>query len=457
MKARRYRALLVCNGIFPKDPENLPTLNGPANDIRLLRSALVSSTTGLHGPANVRSLLDKSSRTIYLAAEAFFRSAERDDQLLFYYSGHGWQGLRGQLFLCARDTITDSVWSTTVKAEDLDGMMRECPATAVVVILDCCNAGAAFKGGADLPEGLQGEGRFVLTSSRSREPASDSGLSNHASPFTACLVDALSVPENDRDHDGYITVEDVYGYIRRHLRGTTAGTPQRAFDEAVDSVPLARVQSQSLALPTRTPRHSLGASVNLVPYAGITRAASRHDIAAIAVETSLAYGGWRIAIDRADLFEKLKRRSDARGFESQDNFITYTDSDLDKIIKDEGVVSAPPGSLFSVRIIRVRSEQEIVDNLREGHPVITGIHWTESWQQPEVMVSGKLPLDWRQSGGGGNANVVILGYDSSLAAFRFLSSWPSWGEEGYGWMPSGTAYLKNGGESARAIEAYEKK
>jgi hypothetical protein len=38
-----YRALLIGNSTFPEDPHNLFDLNGPVNDIALLREALVDA------------------------------------------------------------------------------------------------------------------------------------------------------------------------------------------------------------------------------------------------------------------------------------------------------------------------------------------------------------------------------------------------------------------------------
>ena len=42
-----YRALLIGNSSFPNDPQNLQPLEGPVNDVALLRDALTDPHTGM--------------------------------------------------------------------------------------------------------------------------------------------------------------------------------------------------------------------------------------------------------------------------------------------------------------------------------------------------------------------------------------------------------------------------
>ena len=81
----RYRALLIGNSTFPADSNNLQTLEGPVNDVALLRSALTDRESGLFAADAVRMLPERTSGEILVELEQFFAAAKRDDVLLLYY------------------------------------------------------------------------------------------------------------------------------------------------------------------------------------------------------------------------------------------------------------------------------------------------------------------------------------------------------------------------------------
>jgi hypothetical protein len=245
--ASSYRALLISNSEFPEDPHNLFPLQGPVNDSPLLRDALTDRELGLFDLADVRLLPERSKRDIMTAVEGFFRDAARDDQLLLYYSGHGFPDINGNLYLCARDTTTSSLVATGVSDGEVNAIINLSAARAVIVILDCCYSGA-FKGA--VPTRLKGEGRFVITSSRRGQLAKDAEQLTGASPFTGHLVEALRLGTLDANGDGYVALNDLYDYVLNQLR-PSGQIPQRHFDHAVGDVILARARAQTT--PTVTP------------------------------------------------------------------------------------------------------------------------------------------------------------------------------------------------------------
>ncbi|HEY3750631.1 MAG TPA: caspase family protein, partial [Pseudonocardiaceae bacterium] len=251
MADRRYRALLVTNWEFPDDPTGLPPLRGPQVDAGIMRAALTDERTGLHTAADVEVVANAGKQEVLLRLEDFFRDAGRDDQLLLYYSGHGQLDLAGRLFLCARDSKVDRLLATAVAARDISDLMDESRARAKVVVLDCCHSGG-FKGGADLPEGLAGRGRFVLSSSLPGQRTKDAEDDTAGSPFTRFVVEVLSSGAPDDDHDGYVSVDDLYHHVTKRMSDAGLSTPQRRFDDAVASVAVARTPSQA-PTPTVTP------------------------------------------------------------------------------------------------------------------------------------------------------------------------------------------------------------
>ncbi len=222
-----YKALLIGNSTFPSDPHNLQSLEGPVNDISVLRDALTDTEVGLFEPTAVRMLPERTMSEILIELETFFGSATRDDRLLLYYSGHGLLTDENRLLLCARDTRTDLVKSTSVSATAINDMIEGSPARTTIIVLDCCYSGA-FKG-ANLPDSLKGNGRFLLTSTRSSQLANDATRRNGTSLFTQHLVDGLLKAVPDTNGDGFVELGEVYDYVHDRLVSEGRQIPQRSF------------------------------------------------------------------------------------------------------------------------------------------------------------------------------------------------------------------------------------
>lgn len=208
-----YRALLVCNSIFPKDPADLPALHGPSRDGLLLWNALVDPVYGLFAPEASLVLFEQSTAQIIEQIGAFFESAERTDTLLFYYSGHG-QRYSSQLVLCGQDTQTNNLLGTGVSATLLRDMMTNSKARQIVIILDCCHAGA-FKGETSADD-LAGIGRYVIAASSAQKEAGDAERFGLPSPFTATLIDGLKGGAGSPGV-GRVDLDELFKFINESL------------------------------------------------------------------------------------------------------------------------------------------------------------------------------------------------------------------------------------------------
>jgi hypothetical protein len=227
-----YRALLIGNSTFPNDSSNLQALEGPVNDISLLRDALTDPVTGLFDRHAVRLVAERTMSEILVELDQFFASASKRDRLLLYYSGHGLLTTANTLMLAARDTRTDSLLATTVSATTINSMIDASAAMTTMIILDCCYSGS-FKG-SDLPRSLEGTGRYLLTSTRSGQLASDADRRNGTSQFTTHLVEGLRSGAPDRDGDGFVDLDDLYEYVHRRLAQIGRQIPQRSFSGGGD-------------------------------------------------------------------------------------------------------------------------------------------------------------------------------------------------------------------------------
>ncbi|WP_039937253.1 caspase, EACC1-associated type [Streptomyces himastatinicus] len=235
-----YRALIVCNSRFPKDPGALPELKGPKADGMLLRDALTDPATGLFDRSEVKLVPEADSPEILDAADEFFSGAEADDILLFYYSGHG-RSISQELFLCAGNSRTSRLESSAVASSTLSRIITRSFAQVKIVILDCCHGGG-FKGGV-LAEGLSGKGRFVIAAASAVDQACDSETRGEPSPFTKALIEGLLTEARDSDGDGAVDLDDLFA----HLAGTRfdGHEPQRKFDGA-GAVQIARRELEVL-------------------------------------------------------------------------------------------------------------------------------------------------------------------------------------------------------------------
>jgi hypothetical protein len=247
----RYRALLIGNSTYLTDEHNLQALKGPVKDIAALNRALIDPRSGLFEDADVSLLPEATSDRAVRALGRFFGTATRDDVLLLYFSGHGKLDQAGRLHLCMQDTDTSELLSTAVSSARVNEFADASRARNVVIVLDCCHAGA-FRG-ADLGQAVAGPGRYVMTSCRGTQLANDATVENGTSLFTQYLVDALVSAAADQDGDGYVTFSDLYAYVDRQLREAGKQIPQRRVDADGD-LPLAkRPQAALLEAETATP------------------------------------------------------------------------------------------------------------------------------------------------------------------------------------------------------------
>ena len=218
-------ALIVASERYA-DP-GLRRLGSAAADARAL--ARVLKDPGIGG-FEVRILLDEPAHVINLAVEDFFADRRPDDLLLLYFSGHGVKDSDGELYFAAQDTVLGRLGATAVAAGFVNRRMSRTRSRRVVLLLDCCYAGAferglVSKGGEEVgvAEQLGGRGRVVITASsameRAREPAGQaSTLSPSLSVFTSALVEGLETGEADQDSDGMVGLDELYDYVYDKVR-----------------------------------------------------------------------------------------------------------------------------------------------------------------------------------------------------------------------------------------------
>lgn len=151
-------ALLIGND-QNADPR-LAELAVPAADVCALRGEL-------EDPAicgfEVQDLHNADKGAIESAIDDLFEDRQRDDRVLFYFSGHGLLDADGELFLALPRSRRERLLSNALPASYLRcAMGRSRSSRRQVIVLDCCYSGVFAKG---RPKGgaADGIGRLAVT------------------------------------------------------------------------------------------------------------------------------------------------------------------------------------------------------------------------------------------------------------------------------------------------------
>ncbi|NET58510.1 MAG: hypothetical protein F6K47_20855 [Symploca sp. SIO2E6] len=210
--------------------ENYQPLAASPKDIEAMEKMLKNPRLG--GFNRVEKLLDTDAEGITTKIKDFLTSAQKDDLVFLYFSGHGDIDNDHNLHLIARNSHKENKTKTienAIAASAINEMMTNCKCRQQVLILDACYSGAiqgclSSKGAIaeqveqksndiqDSLRKLQAEGRCILTSSNMNEESfedQNTGLSI----FTHCLLEVINSGEADLNDDGLITMGEIYQSI----------------------------------------------------------------------------------------------------------------------------------------------------------------------------------------------------------------------------------------------------
>ncbi len=255
------RGLAIIIGI--NDYENqIPPLNTPVPDACEL-ARLLKKDLGEHDRYEVRLLQNEEANCeeLYQLIGAFYRHSvplkdkevklTKDDRVFFYFAGHGiaqdtLENQDGPVgYLIPQNAKLDDT-NTYLPMQDLHNALIELPCRHLLVILDCCFAGAFRWASLSRNVGPRYKvykeryDRFikdpawqVITSAGDDQKALDSlsaqrgqvqrGEKNH-SPFAQALFDALhgkTDANTDFKQDGILTATRLYSFLRDRVETTT--------------------------------------------------------------------------------------------------------------------------------------------------------------------------------------------------------------------------------------------
>jgi len=170
----------------------------------------------------------------------------------------------GRFYLAVTDTQHNRLNATGIPASFIKDEMESCRSKRQILVLDCCHSGAFARGAKGVVglnaitratfESVGGYGQVVLTATDSTQYAleGDQVIGNvETSLFTHFLIQGLRSGEADTDHDGRITVDELYGYVYEQVRAQTPSQTPRKWEQGRegDELVIARSQYRATDLP----------------------------------------------------------------------------------------------------------------------------------------------------------------------------------------------------------------
>src|SRR5918995_1302610 len=173
-RAAGARSALIVASYDYQDP-GLRRLGAPARDAEALARVLRDPAIG---GFEVRTMLNEPAHVITEAVEDFFADRTQDDLLLLHFSCHGVKDEGGELFFATSNTKLRRLGATAVAADFVNRRMNRSRSRRIVLLLDCCYAGAFERGmvaragtGVGIEEHFGGRGHAVITASSALEYA----------------------------------------------------------------------------------------------------------------------------------------------------------------------------------------------------------------------------------------------------------------------------------------------
>ena len=199
----------------------IPPLLSALNDVEAMERVLRNPNLGNF--TQVEQLLNPTSEDMRKAILNLFKNANKDDLLLFFFSGHGITNDNNHLYLATRNTSKDDFEATAVYTDFIQDQSKNCYCKRQVLILDACYSGAFANGwhtksiGLDIKKQLGSEGRVVLTSSSATQTSfAQEGAT--LSLYTQYLVEGIETGAADSDGDGNIYAQELHAYAKAKVQ-----------------------------------------------------------------------------------------------------------------------------------------------------------------------------------------------------------------------------------------------
>lgn len=240
------RALILATGTYADS--RITPLKSPVPDAERLRLLLIRDDIG---PYDVTMLSDAGLMAQRVAIERYFQSADSDDTLLLFLSGHGDKDADGDLYFLVQDSDRDLLSSTAIGAHFVSKQAARSRAKQKVLLIDTCYSGAfakghVFKSGSaaitaeDFGES-GGRGTAIITAASSTQLASEAAAEGRMqSRFTRHLIEGIETGAADVNGTGNITLDELFDYVRVALHREGPGQEPKRLNAIDGDMVIAR-------------------------------------------------------------------------------------------------------------------------------------------------------------------------------------------------------------------------
>jgi len=238
----------VIIGVSEYGDPAVPQLRFAHRDAEALRDFLVSEGAGLGGyePERVILLTNEQAtfRNIRTALRGFLTSATEDDQILFYFAGHGVRdpSRPDEYYLLTHDTEFDNLAGTALPMSDVEQALGNLRYRDLILVADACHSGeigtqVAFRDAFQyndindvFRERFQASrgGEVVFTAGEGRDLSQEGERwgGGHG-VFTYHLLRGLEGAA-DTNGDGIVELGELLEHVRDQVRRDTGGAQNPA-------------------------------------------------------------------------------------------------------------------------------------------------------------------------------------------------------------------------------------
>jgi len=206
-----YKAILIGNWTYDREKTGLQSLNGPQQDLEILKQALTDGDCGLFQPTDIKLVQNEDLTTVKQQLAEFLVDADKFDALFIYFSGHAVPH-RNDLVLCMKETDPNRPLVQGLEFSFINKNLPDTRSEHTIVVLDCCYAGQSTKGNATVDLSFA-QNLYCLASSGAYDLTPDAKSTGAASPFTAEFARLLVDPSIVADRRGAVTMDSVWAKL----------------------------------------------------------------------------------------------------------------------------------------------------------------------------------------------------------------------------------------------------
>lgn len=185
------------------------------NDVEAMQRVLAHPEMGDFAEANITVLKNPHRQEMEEAIYRLFTNRQREDSLVFYFSGHGLKDESGRFYLSTAITRQENgrlVKHSAVAGTFLQESINESKSEKIVIILDSSFSGTLARGMT-----IDSTEMALLTSCTSTQYSFELA-DEELSIYTLHLVEGIETGAADRDGDGWIRVNELHEYASHKVK-----------------------------------------------------------------------------------------------------------------------------------------------------------------------------------------------------------------------------------------------